>query len=658
MKLVVVLALLCCITMDVMTTPLPQSNLKNWTAQLVESRQASVAPVPAVSVDDDDDEDDDVDLDITGEDDDDDDDEEEEDDDDDDYLERFIDEVLGGEDDDDDDDETNAVEPATSAAASAVQPVAASANSPVIPPNVQADLNEELNSAAATVSDVDSSVADETGSYEDDEAPEGQAATAVQDGAIEGAESVSNSVVLQQATSGASLAASAASSATADDDDDDDDDEDVDLDITGDDDDDDDDDDEEEEEDDDESIDDEDDDDDDDIDGLADIASARRAPRELKGKGKKHRSGASAKSAKSPQKPTAPVASKLSAMITAPNADVSTIYVAKYNRFVDTILSRINKILKDKYDPVTVKLTNLNSNNKNKSKNKDKTKNKNKNKKLIRRINKSFVKKNEVVIPENKDNTYDPILNFTDNSEIMKLQELTKASKINSTINNSLQNTTATSELVTRLITNEVSASSSTRGSNSNYGKKKNNKPNSRIKSGNKSKNPNRNISSNRIKASITTTMASMISTKKPRSKARATLYGLSSLKRAGDVSVNLMSDHTTIRTKFNLGPLVLKVEKEFGRSTRKEVRSATATTAEMSGRLSLRVYHGGAATLHSIRVLQPKQMRIESADDHDRTREFVWKRSSHIAHLVSQKLSSATRSMLQPPPAPLTDIL
>lgn len=46
-------------------------------------------------------------------------------------------------------------------------------------------------------------------------------------------------------------------------------------------------------------------------------------------------------------------------------------------------------------------------------------------------------------------------------------------------------------------------------------------------------------------------------------------------------------------------------------------------------------------------------QVRVESSDDHDRTREFVWRRSSTIAHLVSQKLLSATRSMLQPPPKP-----
>lgn len=99
--------------------------------------------------------------------------------------------------------------------------------------------------------------------------------------------------------------------------------------------------------------------------------------------------------------------------------------------------------------------------------------------------------------------------------------------------------------------------------------------------------------------------------TKKTKPKARATLYGLASLQRSGDVSVNMMSDHTMIKTKFTLGPLILKVEKEFGRAAKKELRSATATTAEMSGKLSLRVLHGGAATLNSIRVLQPKQVLI-----------------------------------------------
>ncbi|KAI5698952.1 hypothetical protein M8J75_014313 [Diaphorina citri] len=134
--------------------------------------------------------------------------------------------------------------------------------------------------------------------------------------------------------------------------------------------------------------------------------------------------------------------------------------------------------------------------------------------------------------------------------------------------------------------------------------------------------------------------------------RAKATLLGLSTLRRDGDVTVNVMSAHTTVKAKFFVGPLMLKVEKEFGRGVKKELRSATATTAEMMGKINLRVMHGGQATLHSIRVLQPKQVRVDSQDDHDSTREFLWKRSSHIAHLVTEKLTSAARSLLQPIPS------
>lgn len=45
--------------------------------------------------------------------------------------------------------------------------------------------------------------------------------------------------------------------------------------------------------------------------------------------------------------------------------------------------------------------------------------------------------------------------------------------------------------------------------------------------------------------------------------RAKATLHGLSSLRRDGDVIVNVMNTYTTVRTKFLVGPLTLKVEKE-----------------------------------------------------------------------------------------------
>lgn len=62
-------------------------------------------------------------------------------------------------------------------------------------------------------------------------------------------------------------------------------------------------------------------------------------------------------------------------MESEPSGHVPAIYVAKYNRFVDNILGKINNILRANYEPVTVKLTNSNSSSKsNKNKNKAKRK--------------------------------------------------------------------------------------------------------------------------------------------------------------------------------------------------------------------------------------------------------------------------------------------
>lgn len=52
----------------------------------------------------------------------------------------------------------------------------------------------------------------------------------------------------------------------------------------------------------------------------------------------------------------------------------------------------------------------------------------------------------------------------------------------------------------------------------------------------------------------------------KSKPRAKGTLYGLSSLRRVGDVAVNIMSDHTTVKSNFAVGPLILRVEKEVRR--------------------------------------------------------------------------------------------
>lgn len=130
---------------------------------------------------------------------------------------------------------------------------------------------------------------------------------------------------------------------------------------------------------------------------------------------------------------------------------------------------------------------------------------------------------------------------------------------------------------------------------------------------------------------------------------AKATLFGLSSLKRVGNVKVQPTSDFTTVKSNFVLGPLMLKVEKISGRNDKREIRMATATTHEIYGKINIRVVNG-QASLHSIKVQQPKQMKVDSPDNHDRTRQYVWKKSSSIARVVSQKLRNAAKSSFQLP--------
>ncbi|KAK9885174.1 hypothetical protein WA026_010683 [Henosepilachna vigintioctopunctata] len=281
------------------------------------------------------------------------------------------------------------------------------------------------------------------------------------------------------------------------------------------------------------------------------------------------------------------------------------IYISKYNRFVDNIIGRINRILGKSYDPVRVKLQSSQSK-KNKTKN---TKSKNKKKSNRRKTANNLLSSRATTKIEEI-----PIARSDSGKEDETSFILISRNSDNSTLRNI---TVKTVKSKTR-----TSASNSTK---------------------NKNKNANKNKTKSDKKKNKTKSNTS--------AKARATLFGLSTIKRDGDVTVNMKSDHTTVKTNFMLGPLTLRVEREFGKGARRELKSATATTAEMYGRLNLRIIHGGAATLHSIRVLQPKQLRIDSAENHEKTKEFLWKRTSHIASVVSHKLASAARSMLKPPP-------
>jgi hypothetical protein len=182
------------------------------------------------------------------------------------------------------------------------------------------------------------------------------------------------------------------------------------------------------------------------------------------------------------------------------------IYISKYNRFVDNIITRINRMLGKSYDPVRVKLPS-NESKKTKNTTKKRKSNPKKRKNNTRRTTGMTNKMAEIAIARSTESeSREPTFVL-----ISKNSESKPTVRQNSRVEN--------------------------RATNTKNKKKKNNN--------NKNKN-------NKNKAN-----------EKKTAKAKATLFGLSSIKRDGDVSVNMMADHTTVKTNFILGPLTLRVERE-----------------------------------------------------------------------------------------------
>ncbi|KAJ8945259.1 hypothetical protein NQ318_016679 [Aromia moschata] len=280
------------------------------------------------------------------------------------------------------------------------------------------------------------------------------------------------------------------------------------------------------------------------------------------------------------------------------------IYISKYNRFVDNILGRINRILGKSYDPVRVKLQSVDNKNKNNGNGNGKGKGKKKNK-----------------VNRKSQRTKDRMTNKMGQLQIAR-------ASVQFEVDGGERSLESESREPSFILISKAGTASEQDGTNStSTATETRARP---VKQNNANK---KNKKKNSTKAGATTNKNNKVKQgngNKNKPKMRATLFGLSSIKRDGDVT----------------GGEGVRV------GARRELKSATATTTEMYGRLNLRIIHGGAATLHSIRVLQPKQVRVDSQDNHDKTREFMWKRSAHIASVVARKLSSAAKSMLKPPPS------
>ncbi|XP_017043618.1 acidic repeat-containing protein isoform X2 [Drosophila ficusphila] len=354
--------------------------------------------------------------------------------------------------------------------------------------------------------------------------------------------------------------------------------------------------------DDDEEADDDDDDDDDDIIG-DDIIEARREARDLKNN----------------------------------VIDMSTdAFQARHNHFIDAIFSRINRIVADNYDPYVVNLTGrLASGPASGSTVKAATKKQSTNSKVGGH-------------KKLKNTRSEPRSGHSNQEAAVKLQEqltqLQSELAIKAVEKRPVESTSDPVSPPAASASDSESPKAETRTvSGQKSQKKSSNKQNTKKAAGLKSGNYNQPAGGS-SKAGQSGVAVEKLQ------KAEGRLSGLASLKRVGNVKV--ISDaegrNSTIKAKFTLGPLILRVEKSFKKGSVRSVKSATARTNEMMGRIKFSVLDD-RATLMSIKVQQPKQVEVESKDNHDRTREFVWRRTPKIAKLVNEKLKLAAESLFAP---------
>lgn len=174
-------------------------------------------------------------------------------------------------------------------------------------------------------------------------------------------------------------------------------------------------------------------------------------------------------------------------------------YITKYNRFVDNIIARINRILGKSYDPVRVR---LHSEPKNTNKTTTTT--------TTTKKRKTTTKRKQPIRATNKMAEFDVARMTESESREPAFVLIAKNGAIESKPKNSTVQNRAPPKQNTK------------KGGGKTKAAKKNAKP-------------------------------------------RATLFGLSSIKRDGDVMVNMMANHTTVKSNFKLGPLTLRVEKEVG---------------------------------------------------------------------------------------------
>jgi len=188
--------------------------------------------------------------------------------------------------------------------------------------------------------------------------------------------------------------------------------------------------------------------------------------------------------------------------------------------------------------------------------------------------------------------------------------------------------------------------------------KNKNNKAGRKNKNNkNKNKNKNNKNKNNKSKAKRSTKKNHNKKGKSDKKKgpqtSRASVSGIATLRRQGDVSVVNRKDGKELRSAFTIGPVDLKINRKFGSGKDAVVRSATASAPELTGQMNLYVAANGKAQITKFTIARPSVVTTSgnlNKDENKRSgnNNFMEMSIARSTPLAAKKLKLAARDVLQ----------
>jgi len=187
---------------------------------------------------------------------------------------------------------------------------------------------------------------------------------------------------------------------------------------------------------------------------------------------------------------------------------------------------------------------------------------------------------------------------------------------------------------------------------------KKNNAKKGNKKGNNKNKNKNKKSKKN--KKNNKSKRSANKKSKKGKKTARtgpqtskASVTGIATLVRQGDVTVVNRKDGKELRSDFKIGPVSLKVNRKFGSGKDADVRTATASSPELLGKMHLYVAADGKAKITRFNIIKPSVVTTSgslSKDENKRSgnNNFMESSIGRITPFAAKKLKLAARDVLQ----------